>query len=292
MAAKKTKKHSNRTLWIIILILSLLLVSVSLGVYAWVYVEKTVDFSDYRKEPPATDPVVMGGNQTATGTGQTVDPTAPTAPTEPGQRPTEPVPQLRQNPIDFEGLQKLNEDIYAWIYIPHTDIDLPVFQAPPHKDDNFYMYHNVKGEYEFKGSIYSQRLNEKDFRDPVTVLYGHHMLDDSMFSNLHYFMDRQFFADNEYFYIYTPGHILTYRIVSAHEYDERHILNSYDFTKEELFRDYLDYILAPRTMVANVRENVTLNTNDRIVTLSTCTAGGSARYLVQGVLISDERTAS
>ncbi len=288
MAANQSKKQSNKTLWIIVLILSLLLISVSLGVYAWVYVDKTVDFSDYRNEPANTESNTASTAPSDTG-GQ-VDPDLPTE-TVLGTDPTETAPKLADNPIDFDGLQELNKDIYAWIYIPNTDIDLPVFQASADKDDNYYMYRNVKGEYEFKGSIYSQRLNKKDFTDPVTVLYGHHMLDDSMFSNLHYFMDRRFFEDNEYFYIYMPGHILTYRIVSAHEYDERHILNSFDFRKEQPFRDYLDYIMAPRTMVANVRQSVVLTTADRIVTLSTCTAGGNARYLVQGVLISDEPTA-
>ncbi len=287
MAANTPKKQSNKTLWIIVLILSLLLISIGLGAYAWVYVRQTVDFSDYRNEPAATRPVPPSTEPSQGGEQESRDPTAET---EHSEKPTQTEPQLADNPIDFAGLQELNGDIYAWIYIPNTDIDLPVFQASADKDDNYYMYRNVKGEYEFKGSIYSQRLNKKDFRDPVTILYGHHMLDDSMFSNLHYFMDPQFFEENEYFYIYTPGHILTYRIVSAHEYDERHILNSFDFKKEQPFREYLDYIMAPRTMVANVRQSVVLSTEDRIVTLSTCTAGGNARYLVQGVLINDEPT--
>ena len=284
MAAKKSKKRSNKTLWIIVLILSLLLIAIGLGVCAWVYVGQSVDFSDYRKEPTETNTPAVPTE------GPVQDGSVSGGTTEPGVLPTEIAVPLGDNPIDFKGLQKLNGDIYAWIYIPKTGIDLPVFQASADKDDNYYMYRNAKGEYEFKGSIYSQRLNKKDFTDPVTVLYGHHMLDDSMFSYLHYFMDSKFFEETEYFYIYIPGHILTYRIVSAHEYDERHILNSFDFSKDEIFRDYLDYILSPRTMVANVRQDAVLTTDDRIVTLSTCTAGGNARYLVQGVLINDELT--
>ena len=133
-------------------------------------------------------------------------------------------------------------------------------------------------------------MNAKDFSDPVTVLYGHHMLDNSMFSTLYYFRDQQFFDTNEFFYIYTPGHILTYRIVSAHQYDERHILNSFDFSKEDVFREYLDEISNPRSMLADVRDGIQLTTEDRIVTLSTCISGGSMRYLVQGVLIDDQPT--
>ena len=287
MDGKKSKKKSNKTLWIIVLILSLFLIAAGLGVYAWVYVGQSVDFSVYRKVPAETRPVPTGTAPQGSEPEVLVSPEDPDVSGEENQGEEQP---LLENPIDFAGLQNLNSDIYAWIYIPNTGIDLPVFQSSSDKDDNFYMYHNAKGEYEFKGSIYSQRLNQKDFRDPVTVLYGHHMLDDSMFSNLHYFMDKQFFTDNEYFYIYTPGHILTYRIVSAHEYDERHILNSFDFSNDRVFREYLDYIMAPKTMVANVRESVVLTTQNRVVTLSTCTTGGSARYLLQGVLVNDELT--
>lgn len=287
MSQKNSKKGSNKTLWILVLILSLLLVSVGLGVYAWVYVGKSIDYSEYRNEPAATRPIPT---TSAEGGPDVSDEQTPGVSENVGQSGGETQVQLIENPIDFVGLQKLNADIYAWIYIPNTGIDLPVFQSSADKDDNFYMYHNAKGEYEFKGSIYSQRQNAKDFSDPVTVLYGHHMLDDSMFSNLHYFMDKQFFKDNEYFYIYTPGHVLTYRIVSAHQYDERHILNSFDFSNERVYREYLDYIMAPKTMVANVRDSVVLTTQNRIVTLSTCTEGGSARYLLQGVLINDEPT--
>jgi sortase (surface protein transpeptidase) len=47
-------------------------------------------------------------------------------------------------------------------------------------------------------------------------------------------------------------------------------------------------------MVKNVREDMTLTVQDRIITLSTCPMRywEKKRYLVQGVLISDERTKS
>lgn len=274
------KRNWKKIIWISVLICSVLLIAVSIGIMAWVYTDGGVDVSTFRKDPPQVS------------TAPTTESIAPSeeTPTH-SQQPSESMqPLLVENPIDFAGLQKLNPDAYAWIYIPNTDIDLPILQASLSKDDNFYMHHDIEGEYDFKGSIYSQRANKKDFSDPVTLLYGHRMLDKSMFSNLHYFRDDKFFDENRYFYIYTPGHILTYEIVSAHQYDERHILNSFNFAEPEVFQEYIDYILAPKTMVANVRQGVTVTTEDHIVTLSTCTEGGSARYLVQGVLVNDERT--
>ena len=39
-----------------------------------------------------------------------------------------------------------------------------------------------------------------------------------------------------------------------------------------------------------VREGMELSTDDKLVILSTCLEHGASRYLIQGVLISDETT--
>ncbi len=202
-------------------------------------------------------------------------------------------PALAENPIDWKYYQDINEDVYAWIYIPETGIDLPVLQSQGPEDDNLYLHHDINRNYLFAGEIYSQKKNAKDFSDPVTVLYGHNMKKEGeRFTNLLYFEDEEFFNDNEFFYIYTPGHILTYRIFSAHGFDTRHILNNFDFSTEEGFREYITTILSPRSMIVNIREGVTISVEDHIVTLSTCAYVGTEkiRYLVHGVLVDDQLT--
>ena len=64
--------------------------------------------------------------------------------------------------------------------------------------------HNIYGNYEFSGSIFSQRQNSKDFSDPVTVLYGHNMKNGTMFNTLHKFENKDFFKKHSKVYIYTP----------------------------------------------------------------------------------------
>ncbi|MCQ4882189.1 class B sortase, partial [Alistipes onderdonkii] len=83
------------------------------------------------------------------------------------------------------------------------------------------------GDYAIEGAIYTEMANNTDFSDPVTVLYGHNLQNGTMFSTLHYFENEDFFNEQDPLYIYTPGHALTYRVVSAYLYDDRHILNSY-----------------------------------------------------------------
>lgn len=197
---------------------------------------------------------------------------------------------LPQNPINFEELKNINEDLYGWLKIPGTVIDYPLAQSS-NEDDNYYLHRDYKGNYDFAGTIYSQRHNTKYFLDRVTVLYGHNMLDGSMFAGLHKFSDPEFFKENDTMYVYIPGHILTYKIFAAYDYDDRHIMNSFEFYKDEVFEQYLKDALNPHAANANVREGVELTVDDRILVLSTChDYNSSLRFLVQGVLVDDQRT--
>ena len=139
--------------------------------------------------------------------------------------------------------------------------------------------------------FFSENVNKKDFSDPNTVLYGHNMKNGSMFQNLHLFEDPEFFEENQMVYIYTPDHVYSYQIFAAYKYDDRNILKSFDFSDKKVFAEYIKECLNPRSMAANVREEVEVTEDDKILTLSTCVGGDTdARYLVQAVMIKDEWT--
>lgn len=205
---------------------------------------------------------------------------------------TEDAPEEKPtNPIDFPSLKAEHPDIYAWISIPDTGVNYPIVQSAT--DDNFYLRRDLDGAYSVYGSIYTQSMNATDFSDPVTVVYGHNTENGTMFGDLLKFRDPDFFAAHEELYIYLPGHILTYRIIAAYDYDDRHILNSFDFTDPTVREQYFATVLAPTSMQVNVREGASLAADDRIVQLSTCTAVGThdpVRYLVTGVLVDDQET--
>ncbi|MBQ9842271.1 MAG: class B sortase [Clostridia bacterium] len=256
-AVAEEKKRRRR--WLIILILCLLLFVIALGLLAWHL---------WPGNTPAPVPD---------------EPTAPTTTT------TTAVP-LPDNPIDFAAKQAENPHIVGWIEIPGTVIDYPVLQSGNDVPENFYLDHDENRKYKFAGSIYMQQMNRADFTHPNTVLYGHNMRNGSMFAALRKYRDKEFFDEHQYIYVYTPGHILTYRIYSAFVYDNRHILNSFNFSKPEEYQLFLDQSLNPRSMTKQVREGVTVTTDDRIITLSTCTGNNRERYLVEGVLIDDQPT--
>ena len=281
-AAMKNKKKAS---WIVILVFSIAILSVGSFFLIQYFQQKDVSRNDF------------------TPTGATMDyatkePTEAPDPNAPTQRPTLPkstspwvdkVAQYSGFNVDFNELNKINTDVYAWIYIPNTNVDYPVAQSIADHDDSFYLSHNIYRQYQFSGTIYSEVKNHIDFHDRVTVLYGHNMLNGSMFNNLHLFRDAYFFEHNPYIYVYLPDRTLTYEIFSAYEYDDRHLLYSFDFNDREVFEEYLEYAKNPTKTLICTRRELDVTADDKIITLSTCFDNiDTSRYLVQGVLISDE----
>lgn len=198
------------------------------------------------------------------------------------QASTEKKKNLPANPVDFASLRERNPDIYGWIKVKGTEVDYPVLQSE--NNDNFYIDHDVDKNYAFAGSIYSQMCNRRDFSDRVTVLYGHNMANNSMFASLHSFEDPEFFKKHKDMTIYIDGARLDYVVVSAYIYDDSHIMNSFNFSDDKVYSDFLASVLKPRSLSSNVRNGVTLDTDDKIVILSTCLNAGDGRYLVVGKL--------
>lgn len=193
-----------------------------------------------------------------------------------------------QNPIDFASLKAENSDIFAWLYIPGCEISVPVLQSPT--DDLFYLTHDRDKNYDPLGTPFMQLANSTDLSDPVTVIYGHNK---GLFGTLHYFEDAEFFSGNLNFYVYVPGHVYTYTIVSAYQYDSRHILNSFDFSDEQVLLDYFAFVQNPDSIMRNVNPNVTLDASSKLLQISTCTTDlydSSVRYIISAVLTGDQET--
>ena len=199
----------------------------------------------------------------------------------------DPTPELPDNPVDFAALQAEFPEVVAWIRVPDVGIDYAVMQSGPDTAEDYYLDRNEAGEKDRNGSIYIQRYNTADFSDYNTILYGHNMRGYKMFGAVHKFKKTDFFRENQYLYIYTPGHVLTYRIYSLFTYSSKHLLWAYDFTTPEGRQEFIDKTLNPKTSTRQVREGVTPTPDDRLVTLSTCLNSGDGRLLMVAVLEED-----
>ena len=190
--------------------------------------------------------------------------------------------------IDWAALKEKNQDIYAWIYIPNTKVDYPILQHPT--ELSYYLNHNLDGREGYPGCIYTQNLNQKDFSDPNTVIYGHNMKDGTMFASLHFYEDKSFFEENRYVFIYTEEQVYVYEIFAAYEGSDVHLLYNYDFDTPSNFQMYLDSVLKIRDMSAHIAEDVEVSSQNHIITLSTCIKNKPKnRYLVQAVLVNEPK---
>ena len=186
------------------------------------------------------------------------------------------------SPIDFNKLKAENKDIYAWLMIPGTTISDLVVQSPT--DDNQYLRHDIYGNYTIAGTLFTEHVyNGKTFDDRVTIIYGHHMLDDTMFGNLQmYYSDADTFEQYKEIVVYLADKELHYEVFAAVPFSNQHILYHYNsFPTQTEVDTFLQEIYRVRGFGVNRRDDVQIGEQDRLLILSTCLQGDrTRRYLV------------
>lgn len=185
---------------------------------------------------------------------------------------------ILQIPVDFEELKAINEDIYAWIDIEDTNIHYPIVQSAT--DDSYYLEHTIEHVKGLPGSIYTERINSKDFSDFNTLIYGHDMRDGSMFKHVHKFADPEFFKEHETIMIYTEEEVLEYRIYAAVVYDNRHIMYSYDKENAADSKAFIKSLTETSNTKNQYREGMEIDENSKLITLSTCITGQPERRFI------------
>lgn len=209
----------------------------------------------------------------------------------------EPEPEPYVSPIDFEAQWEQCEDIYAWLWIPGTDvypgkdivapeISYPVVQSKT--DDSFYLNHGLDGKPDKNGTLYTERrYNGLDFFDPATIIYGHNMKSGLMFGYLQeQFSNREWFDAHRDLYVYLPTCTLRYQVFAAVPYGTKHLMYLFNrFQEPSDMGDFLESIYGITKSSANFREDCVVTEEDRILILSTCLPiSADGRYLVMAKL--------
>ena len=95
-------------------------------------------------------------------------------------------PQLRKAKPEPDSptlaeLQAQNPDVCGWLTLDGTHIDYPVVQGA---DDLEYVNKAADGSFALSGAVFLSAANRADFSDAYNLLYGHHMENGAMFSDL------------------------------------------------------------------------------------------------------------
>ena len=187
------------------------------------------------------------------------------------------------SPLDFASLQALNPDVCAWLQIDGTDISYPVVQSPD--DDRFYLDHDSDKNESVYGAIFTEHAyNTADFSDPLTVMYGHNMIDGSMFGNLQeFYSDKSFFDSHRDVTVYLPHEEKHYRIFAALPYSRLH-LYYYPVSHGVVFDQFFAELARTRTLGGILETDVWPKAGDQVIVLSTCLEGNhDYRFLVMAV---------
>ena len=191
--------------------------------------------------------------------------------------------EIPEKDIDFAALQEENSDVYAWIYVPGTNVDYPVLQHP--EDDTYYLEHNMDGSKGLPGCIYTESVNTKDFTDPNTVLYGHNMKNGSMFGSLKQYKNDGFYEKNAYFTVFTEDAAYRYQIFAYSDVPEDSDVYTTGYLPDETFDGFLTELLKS----SYKDTGVTVGKDDKVLTLSTC-SGDGLRFVVHAVRVDEHES--
>ena len=254
-------------------VIRIIIIFIALGVFGYAAYNLYLIMNDYRKTNEEYDQIRE--NYTRPGAEQVpVDDVPDVLPKyENASAPLEP---------DWEALKATNKDVVGWIYVDATpSISYPIVWRKG--DDEYYLHRSFEGNYLYAGTIFLEGLNNPDFSDPLSLVYGHNMKNGSMFAMLKNLLDQETYDKNPYFWILTPNGNYRYHIFSVLQTQE----NSDVYALfSESGGNFLEYEKSMKNSSA-VKNDVPLFDDDKCVLLSTCMSDHVHRTVVLGRCVSE-----
>lgn len=175
-----------------------------------------------------------------------------------------------QSPLErYQELFDMNNDMYGWISIDGTNINYPVMYVPGEKD--YYLKRNFKKEYSAYGVPYIAEHCDPVEPDDNVIIYGHHMKNGSMFSDLMKYDDKKFFLAQKTFNFDSLTETAMYEIIAVFKttvYDDS-VFKFYEFAKAQTKEEFDSYVAKCKEL-SLYETGVNAEYGDKLLTLSTC----------------------
>lgn len=166
--------------------------------------------------------------------------------------------------VDFTELKKINNDVKGWIQVNGTNINYPFVQA---SDNKYYLNHSFNKSLNYAGWVFLDYRNNLT-NNKNTIIYAHGRLDKTMFGSLRNILSSGWLnnTNNYVVKLSTEKENTLWQVFSVY-----HIPTTSDYIQTEFSSDdeFLQLItkLKDRSMF---NFNTDVNSNDNILTLSTC----------------------
>ena len=185
--------------------------------------------------------------------------------------------------IDFKSLKEQNSDTIAYLKVNGTNIDYIVVKG---KDNSYYLKHNFNKDYNIAGWIFADYHNLFDESDRNIVIFGHNTKDGSMFGTLKNVLDKSWQENKENFEIIlvTEKGQYKYQVFSTYQITPEDYYINTIYNNDNEFNEFLNKVKSR----SNYNYNIEVNSNDKVLTLSSCIGDGKKRVVLHAKLIENE----
>ena len=176
-----------------------------------------------------------------------------------------------------------NNETVGWIQVIGTNINYPIVQ---HEDNNFYLEHDFYKRKTNIGWIFADYRDNMENLNNNTIIYGHNLINRTMFGSLPYMLNKNWFnsKNNQYIKLSTKTSNTIWQIFSVYKIEPTTDYLQSVFNSIENYQNFLNTLKN-----RSIRDfNVNLNYTDKIITLSTCDDTGTKRVAVHAKLIKIE----
>ena len=180
--------------------------------------------------------------------------------------------------LDLNNLKNINSDTVAYLKVESTNINYPVVKS---NDNEYYLNHSFNKNKNQEGWIFLDYRNNINNLDNNTIIYGHNRLTGTMFGTLKNLLNKSYQeSTNHYIYLTTENNSYVFEVFSTY------IISNESYYLKTNFKNDTEYLEFLNTLKfrSTYNFNIELNSNDKIITLSTC-SGSNDRMVVHGKLI-------
>ena len=185
--------------------------------------------------------------------------------------------------VDLKKLKEKNNDTVGWLNVNNTNINYPFVKS---SDNDYYLHHSFDKSYNNAGWVFLDYRNNKNLTDKNNIIYGHHRVNNTMFTSLLNTLNQSWYTnkDNHIIRISLENENSLWQIISVYKIPTESYYITTKFNDDNEFITFLNTI--SKRSIYNFNYNV--NKDDIILTLSTC-YDDNTRVVVHAKLIKIEK---
>ena len=185
--------------------------------------------------------------------------------------------------VDFNELLKKNPDTVGWIEVKGTNINYPIVQTT---DNSYYLTHAFDKTKNEAGWVFMDYRNDAVNFNQNTILYAHSRLTGSMFGSLKNILNSSWYTnkDNHIIRLSTPTENTMWQVFSVYTIPKESYYITPNFNSNGAYQEFLNTMKSR----SEVDFSAEVNTNDKILTLSTCKDNFGNRVVMHAKLIKKE----